>query len=91
MREIISNVAFKALDSKYKVYILDEVHQFSLGAWNAMLKLIEEPPAHAVFILCTTQPEKVPETIISRVQRFDFRRITYNSIIDRLSYSIDSE
>lgn len=91
VREIISNVAFKALDSKYKVYILDEVHQFSLGAWNAMLKLIEEPPAHAVFILCTTQPEKVPETIISRVQRFDFRRITYNSIIDRLRYIIDSE
>lgn len=84
VREIIDNAKFKALDAPYKVYIIDECHMLSNGAWNAMLKLIEEPPAQTIFIFCTTDPQKIPATIISRVQRYDFQRITYASIVDRL-------
>lgn len=84
VREIIENAKFKALDAPYKVYIIDECHMLSTGAWNAMLKLIEEPPAQTVFIFCTTDPQKIPATIISRVQRYDFQRITYQSVVDRL-------
>ena len=62
--------------SRYKVYIIDEVHMLSIGAFNALLKTLEEPPKHVIFILATTEPHKIPLTIISRCQRFDFKRIT---------------
>lgn len=91
VRDIIDNAKFKALDAAYKVYILDEVHMLSTGAWNAMLKLIEEPPAQTVFIFCTTDPQKIPATILSRVQRYDFQRITYQSVVDRLKQILDWE
>lgn len=91
VREIIEDAKFKALDAPYKVYIIDECHMLSTGAWNAMLKLIEEPPAQTVFIFCTTDPQKIPATIISRVQRYDFQRITHDSIVNRLKYILDME
>ena len=91
VREIIENAKFKALDAPYKVYIIDECHMLSTGAWNAMLKLIEEPPAQTIFIFCTTDPQKIPATIISRVQRYDFQRITYQSVVDRLKQILDWE
>jgi len=91
VREIIDNAKYKSLDSKYKVYIIDEVHMLSIGAFNAMLKLLEEPPTQTIFILCTTDPQKIPNTILSRVQRYDFQRISYDSIIKRLTYIIDME
>ena len=91
VRDIIDNAKFKALDAVYKVYIIDECHMLSTGAWNAMLKLIEEPPAQTVFIFCTTDPQKIPATIISRVQRYDFQRITYQSVVDRLKQILDWE
>lgn len=84
IREITAQAKTKSLDSEYKVYILDEVHMLSAGAWAAMLKLIEEPPAKTVFILATTDIQKVPNTILSRCQRFDFARIPIDVIIDRL-------
>jgi DNA polymerase-3 subunit gamma/tau len=91
VRDIIDNAKFKALDAAYKVYIIDECHMLSTGAWNAMLKLIEEPPAQTVFIFCTTDPQKIPATIISRVQRYDFQRITYQSVVARLKQILDWE
>lgn len=91
VREIIEDAKFKALDAVYKVYIIDECHMLSTGAWNAMLKLIEEPPAQTIFIFCTTDPQKIPATIISRVQRYDFQRITHDSIVNRLKYILDME
>jgi len=91
VREIIENAKFKALDAPYKVYIIDECHMLSTGAWNAMLKLIEEPPAQTIFIFCTTDPQKIPATIISRVQRYDFQRITYESVVARLKHILDAE
>lgn len=91
VREIIENAKFKALDAPYKVYIIDECHMLSTGAWNAMLKLIEEPPAQTIFIFCTTDPQKIPATIISRVQRYDFQRITHDSVVNRLKYILDWE
>jgi len=91
VRDIIDNAKFKALDAAYKVYIIDECHMLSTGAWNAMLKLIEEPPAQTMFIFCTTDPQKIPATIISRVQRYDFQRITYQSVVDRLKQILDWE
>ena len=91
VREIIDNAKYKSLDSNYKIYIIDECHMLSNGAWAAMLKLLEEPPPQTIFILCTTDPQKIPATILSRVQRYDFQRITYTAIIDRLKYIIDQE
>lgn len=91
IRTIIDDAKFKALDSEYKVYILDEVHMLSIGAWNAMLKLLEEPPKTTVFILCTTDPQKIPATILSRVQRYDFQRISFDGIVNRLAYIITQE
>lgn len=91
IREISNHAKTKSLDSEYKVYILDEVHMLSGGAWAAMLKLIEEPPAKAVFILATTDIQKVPNTILSRCQRFDFNRIPTNVIVDRLEYVLRCE
>lgn len=91
VREIIDNAKFKALDAPFKVYIIDECHMLSIGAWNAMLKLLEEPPAQTIFIMCTTDPQKIPATILSRVQRFDFQRITYMGIVNRLLYICENE
>ena len=82
--EIISRVSYAPTRGKWKVYIIDEVHMLSTAAFNALLKTIEEPPGHVVFILCTTDPQKVPETIQSRCQRFDFHRISIESIVSRL-------
>ncbi len=82
--EIISRVSYAPTRGKWKVYIIDEVHMLSTAAFNALLKTIEEPPGHVAFILCTTDPQKVPETIQSRCQRFDFHRISIESIVSRL-------
>ena len=82
--EIISRVSYAPTRGAWKVYIIDEVHMLSTAAFNALLKTIEEPPSHVVFILCTTDPQKVPDTILSRCQRFDFHRISIESIVARL-------
>lgn len=82
--EIIGRVQFAPTRGRYKVYIIDEVHMLSTAAFNALLKTLEEPPSHVVFILCTTDPQKVPETIHSRCQRFDFHRISNDDIVARL-------
>lgn len=84
VREIIDQVAFPPADAKYRVYIIDEVHMLSIGAFNALLKTLEEPPSYCIFILATTDPQKVPITILSRCQRYDFKRITIDTIADRL-------
>ena len=84
VREIIDGARRKSLDSDYKVYIIDECHMLSTGAWNAMLKLLEEPPKTTVFIMCTTDPQKIPATILSRVQRYNFSKISLDNIINRL-------
>lgn len=91
VRDIINGAQMKSLDSEYKVYILDECHMLSMGAWNALLKLIEEPPVKTIFIFCTTDPQKIPATILSRVQRFDFQRIGFNGIVNRLQYILQCE
>ena len=91
VRDIIEDSKFKSLDSKYKVYIIDEVHMLSTGAFNALLKTLEEPPAGTIFILCTTDPQKIPATIMSRVQRFDFTRISVDDIVSQLKYILESE
>lgn len=91
VREIIDNAKRKSLESEYKVYIVDECHMLSTGAWNAMLKLLEEPPAGAIFIMCTTDPQKIPATILSRVQRYDFSKISLDNIVNRLEYVLDQE
>ena len=82
--EIISRVHFAPTRGRYKVYIIDEVHMLSTAAFNALLKTLEEPPPHVVFVLCTTDPQKVPETIHSRCQRFDFHRISPEAMVSRL-------
>ncbi|WP_281702443.1 DNA polymerase III subunit gamma/tau [Cryptobacterium curtum] len=82
--EIIGRVNFAPTRGKAKIYIIDEVHMLSIAAFNALLKTLEEPPAHVVFILCTTDPQKVPETIHSRCQRFDFHRLSNEEIVSRL-------
>ena len=84
IREIREEVKYPPTQGKYKVYIIDEVHMLSAAAFNALLKTLEEPPAHVIFILATTDPQKVPATILSRVQRFDFRRITTETIAQTL-------
>lgn len=91
VRDIIDNSRFKAIDAKYKVYIIDECHMLSNGAWNAMLKLLEEPPAFTIFIFCTTDPQKIPATILSRVQRYDFQRLSFDAIVERLRHIIFEE
>lgn len=85
IRDLREQVAFTPAESRYKVYIIDEVHMLSTGAFNALLKTLEEPPAHAVFILATTDPQKVPATIQSRCQRFEFRRVTVDEIAEHLA------
>lgn len=91
IREIIEDSKYKSIDSEYKVYIIDEVHMLSTGAFNALLKTLEEPPAGTIFVLCTTDPQKIPGTILSRVQRFDFTRIDFDLIVERLKFIIESE
>ena len=86
VRDIIQQAQLQSLDSEFKVFIIDECHMITTAGWNAMLKLIEEPPAKSIFIFCTTNPEKIPKTILSRVQRYDFKRISQKGIVDRLSY-----
>lgn len=84
VRDIITQAQSQSLDSEYKVFIIDECHMITNAGWNAMLKLIEEPPAKSIFIFCTTNPEKIPKTILSRVQRYDFRRISQKGIVQKL-------
>ena len=91
VRSIIDDCKMKSLDSNYKVYIIDEVHMLSLGAFNALLKVLEEPPKGVIFILCTTDPHKIPATILSRLQRFDFKRIPQFEIVERLKYILNEE
>ena len=91
VREIIDGARRKPLDSDYKVYIIDECHMLSTGAWNARLKLLEEPPKTTVFIMCTTDPQKIPATILSRVQRYNFSKISLDNIVKRLKYIIACE
>lgn len=90
VRNLIDKVKYAPIVGKYKVYIIDEVHMMTQGAYNALLKTIEEPPKHILFIFATTEPHKVLTTIISRCQRFDFTRVSNNDIIDRLSYICQS-
>jgi DNA polymerase-3 subunit gamma/tau len=91
IREIKDKVNLVPTFCKYKVYIVDEVHMLSIGAFNALLKTLEEPPSHAIFILATTEPQKLPATIISRCQRFDFKKIPIDKIFKRLKYIAKSE
>ena len=84
VRDIIQQAKTKSIDSEYKVFIIDEVHAVSNAGWQAFLKIIEEPPAKSIFIFCTTDPQKIPKTILSRVQRYDFQRISQQGIVDRL-------
>ena len=91
IRELRENVKFPPSHAKFKVYIIDEVHMLSTGAFNALLKTLEEPPAHVIFILATTEIHKVPETIISRCQRYDFTRLSLEHIIEKLSTIASSE
>lgn len=84
IRSIREEVNFLPTVAKYRVYIIDEVHMLSIGAFNALLKTLEEPPEHVKFILATTEPQKLPATILSRCQRFDFKKISNEDIIKRL-------
>lgn len=91
IRDLKNKISLVPSELKYKVYIIDEVHMLSIGAFNALLKTLEEPPEHAIFILATTDPQKVPETIISRCQCFSFKRISDKAIVDRLKYVCSCE
>jgi DNA polymerase-3 subunit gamma/tau len=91
VRELRDKIAFRPNECRYKVYIIDEVHRFSGSAFDALLKTIEEPPEHAIFVLATTEIHKVPATILSRCQRFDFRRIPLAQIVDRLQNLVEAE
>ena len=91
IREIREEVAYSPSEGKYKVYIIDEVHMLSIGAFNALLKTLEEPPSYVIFILATTEAHKIPITILSRCQRYDFRRISTGTIAERLRELADAE
>lgn len=91
IRMLRDNVKVLPYSSKYKVYIIDEVHMLSNSAWNAFLKTLEEPPSHVVFILATTEINKVPQTVLSRCQRFDFSKISYDNMYKKLNYIIQNE
>ena len=84
IRELRESVKYSPTKAKYKVYIIDEVHMLSQGAFNALLKTLEEPPSYVIFILATTEPHKIPATILSRCQRFDFKRVTVKDITSRM-------
>ena len=91
IREIREEVAYRPTEGRYKVYIIDEVHMLSAGAFNALLKTLEEPPEYVIFILATTEAHKIPVTILSRCQRYDFKRISIETICDRLNELIEKE
>lgn len=91
IRRICEQAQTRSLDSEYKVFILDEVHVLSNQAWQAMLKTLEEPPVKSIFILCTTNPEKIPQTILSRVQRYNFQKIGVDGIVERLLHILEAE
>lgn len=91
VKQIIKSAAERALDGQYKIYIIDEAHMLTIQAWNAFLKCIEEPPAYTIFIFCTTDPQKIPATILNRVQRFNFNKIDSITIQNRLKYICDME
>lgn len=91
IRDLRDKVGFRPAEAKVKFYIIDEVHMLSNSAFNALLKTLEEPPRHVIFVLATTEPEKIPATITSRCQRFDFKRIKLDDIVDRLNYIISQE
>ena len=91
IREIIDEVSYSPVEGKYKVYIIDEVHMLSIGAFNALLKTLEEPPSYVIFILATTEVHKIPVTILSRCQRYDFKRITIETIAGRLRELMEKE
>lgn len=91
IRELKSKIGLVPALGKYKIYIIDEVHMLSIGAFNALLKTLEEPPKHAIFILATTDPHKIPLTILSRCQRFDFKKLSLEQIINRLNYVVKEE
>ncbi|MBO5056621.1 MAG: DNA polymerase III subunit gamma/tau [Lachnospiraceae bacterium] len=91
IREIVDEVAYSPAEGKYKVYIIDEVHMLSIGAFNALLKTLEEPPSYVIFILATTEVHKIPITILSRCQRYDFKRITIDTISERIRELIQIE
>lgn len=91
IRDLVIQAKSKPLDADYKIFIIDECHCLSAAGWSAMLKLIEEPPVTAIFIFCTTDVQKVPKTIMSRCQRFDFQRISLSGIINRLQYICKEE
>lgn len=91
VRSLIADARFKPIGQKYKTYIIDECHALSDKAWQAFLLALEEPVPTSVFLFCTTDPQKIPKTIISRVQRFGFKKITQSKIVERLKYIIESE
>ncbi|MDD3204693.1 MAG: DNA polymerase III subunit gamma/tau [Lachnospiraceae bacterium] len=91
IREIVDEVSYSPTEGKYKVYIIDEVHMLSIGAFNALLKTLEEPPSYVIFILATTEAHKLPITILSRCQRYDFKRITIETIVERMKELVASE
>ena len=91
IREIVEEVSYSPAEGKYKVYIIDEVHMLSSGAFNALLKTLEEPPSYVIFILATTEVHRLPVTILSRCQRYDFKRISIDTITDRMQQLIDVE
>ena len=91
VRNIIQQAQTKSLDSEYKTFIIDECHSLSNAGWQAFLKLLEEPPAKSIFIFATTDPQKIPKTILSRVQRYDFQRISQQGIVHRLQYILANE
>lgn len=91
IREIVDEVSYSPTEGKYKVYIIDEVHMLSIGAFNALLKTLEEPPSYVIFILATTEVHKIPITILSRCQRYDFRRISIDTITERLKELMTAE
>lgn len=91
IREIVDEVSYSPAEGKFKVYIIDEVHMLSIGAFNALLKTLEEPPSYVIFILATTETHKIPITILSRCQRYDFKRITVDTIANRLTDLMEAE
>lgn len=91
IRELIDNAQTQSLDSEYKIFIIDECHMITTQGWNAFLKTLEEPPAKSIFILCTTDPQKLPATILSRVQRYNFQKISTEGIVKRLIYILEQE
>ena len=91
VRAILEKSNYQSFDAEYRIFLLDECHQYSTSAFSVWLKTLEEPPAKTIFMFCTTDPQKIPATILNRVQRFDLRRISYSGIVNRLSYIVENE